>query len=145
MRRCVILAALLAPTIAVAAEIGGTWQGEYSCNQGRTGLTLTVIPSEAGAARAIFRFYEINSNPGVPSGCFTMSGTVSGNQLRLHAEKWLFRPLGYVTVDLAGTVNPAGASLTGSIFGPNCTTFSLVRVFGDPNPEICRPLGAPVS
>ena len=65
-----------------------------------------------------------------------MSGTLSGDQLHLEAGSWLCRPRGYLTVDLAGTVNPAGTSLTGSIFGPNCATFSLERVTSDPDPKI---------
>ena len=145
MRRLVVFAALLAPTIGIAAEVGGTWKGEYTCNQGRTGLTLTVTPSKAGTAQAVFRFYQIEGNPGVPDGCFAMSGTISGDQLHLKAGSWLYRPRGYVTVDLTGMANPAGTSLTGSVFGPNCTTFFLERVMSDSDPEICRLRGVPVS
>ena len=144
-RLVVVLAAVFAPTIGIAAEAGGTWQGEYICNQGPTGLTLTVTPSKAGAVQAVFRFYQVKGNSGVPDGCFAMSGTISGNKLHLEAGSWLYRPQGYVTVGLAGTVNPAGTSLTGSIFGPNCTTFSLQRVTSDPDRQICRLKGAPVS
>ena len=145
MGRLAVLAALVVPTVGNAAEAGGTWQGEYICNQGLTGLTLTVMPSEAGAVRAVFRFYHVDGNPGVPDGCFAMSGSVSGDQLHLEAGSWLYRPRGYVTVDLTGTLNPAGTSMTGSIFGPNCTTFSLHRVTSDPDPEMCRLRSAPVS
>ena len=64
MKRLVVLAVVITPTIGIAAEIGGTWQGEYTCNQGRTGLTLTVTPSKVGAAQAVFRFYQIEATLG---------------------------------------------------------------------------------
>ena len=139
------LAAVFAPTVGNAVEAGGTWRGRYICNQGLTRLTLTVTPSEAGTVQAVFRVYPVEGNPGVADGCFAMSGALSGDQLHLEARSWLYRPPGYVTVDLTGTVNPADMSLTGSIIGPNCTTFSLSRVSSDPDPEMCRPKRVPVS
>ena len=140
-----VLAALLVPVTGLAAEIEGTWQGSYTCNQGLTGLTLTLASPRDGTARGVFRFYQIDSNPGVPDGCFAMSGTASGEHITLQAGSWLYHPLGYVTVDLTGTISPDGAVLTGSIVGPNCTSFTLRRVSDDPLPAACRPADAPVS
>ena len=145
MKRLLIVAVLLAPAIGTAAEVAGTWQGSYTCNQGLTGFTLSVLTTPGGAAKGVFRFYPVEGNPGVPDGCFTMIGTVSGDALRLQAGHWLYRPRGYVMVDLAGTLSSNGAALTGSVFGPNCTTFEVQRVFEDANPAACRLSDAPVS
>lgn len=145
MQHLLIAAALLLPGAGIAAEINGTWQGSYICNQGLTGLTLTVAPTKDGSARGVFRFYQVDENPGVPDGCFAMSGTVSGNGIQLQAEAWLYRPKHYVTVDLAGTLSPDGTSLAGSIFGPNCTTFVLHRVSDHTSPAACSLPDVPVS
>ena len=144
-RTLLVIAALLAPVTGIAAEIGGTWQGSYTCNQGLTGLTLTVTPSQDGSAiRGVFRFYQV-ANPGIPDGCFAMTGVTSGSQISLHATEWLYRPAGYVTVDLAGAVSPDGDTLAGSIFGPNCTSFTLHRVLDDLTPKPCQSPATAVS
>ncbi len=145
MKWFLVVAALLLPAVGNGAEVGGTWQGSYICNQGLTGLTLTVVPSPHGAAKGVFRFYQVDANPGVPDGCFAMSGNVFGDELRLQAGKWLFRPFGYVTVDLAGSVSPDGSELTGAIFGPKCTSFSLRRITDYADPAPCRIVNVPVS
>ena len=140
-----VTTALLLPGVGMGAEIGGTWQGSYTCNQGLTGLTLTIAPLKDGSARGVFRFYHVNENPGVPDGCFAMSGTVTGDQIQLQAQTWLYRPSDYVMVDLAGTLTPDATALSGSIFGPNCTTFMLRRVSDDASPAACRLPGVPVA
>ena len=145
MKCFLITAALFVPLRGIAAEIGGTWQGNYTCSQGLTGLTLTMAPSTGGSARGVFRFYQVEGNPGVPDGCFEMSGTVSGNQVRLQAGNWLYRPAGYVTVDLAGALDADGTAFMGSIFGPDCTTFTLHRISDDAMPASCRARDVPVS
>ncbi len=139
------VAALLIPAVAIAADIGGTWAGSYTCNQGLTGLTLTVDAPQDGAARGVFRFYQVDANPGVPDGCFAMSGTAAGDHLDLRAAGWLYRPWGYITVDLSGAVSADGTTLSGSIYGPNCTTFELHRMARDVSPERCRLPNIPVS
>ena len=146
MLKCLfVTAALLLPQAVTAAEISGTWQGSYTCNQGLTGLTLTIAPSKDGSARGVFRFYQVDENPGVADGCFAMNGSAFGSHVQLQAGNWLYRPRGYVTVDLEGMVSPNGTGLTGSIFGPNCTTFTLHHVSADEGPAPCRPPDVPVS
>ncbi len=141
----VAIVALLVPAAAIAADVSGAWEGSYTCNQGLTGLALTVDVPQDGAARGVFRFYQVDANPGVPDGCFAMSGTVAGDRLDLQAAGWLYRPWGYITVDLAGAVSADGATLSGSIYGPNCTTFELHRVAGDVSPERCQLPSVPVA
>jgi hypothetical protein len=80
-----LLAALMTTTTVLAqsrpqsSEDGpsvlGPWTGTYTCLQGLTAVSLTVTETHAGRAEALFHFYADPSNPGVPTGCFTQSGT----------------------------------------------------------------------
>ena len=55
-------------------KIVGEWKGTYTCNQGLTGLTLTIKDSKDKDVEAIFSFYAVKSNPDVPSGSSRMTG-----------------------------------------------------------------------
>lgn len=124
-----ILAALPSWDAWAQHTVAGIWEGRYSCGQGATGLMLTVRPTEGSNVEALFRFYAVKSNPGVPEGCFEMTGTyVPGTrQMDLSAGRWLLRPFGYVTVDLSGTVSADGSGMSGTVIGPLCTRFELHR------------------
>ena len=145
--RLATLAALLATPIDAEAEpalakIQGSWSGEYVCNQGRTGLTLTIGRSDGDEVRALFHFYEAPGNAGVPSGCFEMAGRYdpSSGDLKLKGGRWLLRPPGYAAVDFAGNVDPDGTRFDGRVIGFNCTTFRLSRRQSPrPTPPECRP------
>jgi hypothetical protein len=80
----------------------------------------------------LFHFYALRENPGVPEGCFEMTGTFerNHNEVSLGAEGWLLHPPGYVTVDLAGQLDATGKHFSGSITGPGCGGFDLIRVGG---------------
>ena len=106
------------------------WEGTYDCPQGETGLTLSFEPAADNAASALFHFYATPGNPGVPEGCFTMSGTLNQRtrQFDFQARRWLLQPRNYVTVDLHGTLQNGSTSLQGIVTGPGCTTFVLHRV-----------------
>ncbi|TDR93996.1 hypothetical protein [Enterovirga rhinocerotis] len=140
------LAALLGPVSAEPAAgnagLVGTWSGEYVCNQGLTGLTLSITRGNPQDVRALFHFYEAPTNPGVPTGCFEMEGSfdpVTG-RLALQAGRWLLRPEGYVTVDFLGHVARDGRRFEGRVAGLNCTTFELARrPSPSPVPRACRP------
>ena len=133
IRRLLATAALvmvLSPGKAWAQEgAAGVWQGRYACGQGATGLMLTVRPTGASNVEALFRFYAIKGNPGVPEGCFQMAGTYEPGtrKVELSAGQWLLHPSGYVTVDLSGTVSPDGGTMGGIVAGPLCTRFELRR------------------
>jgi hypothetical protein len=121
----------------------GPWTGTYTCLQGLTAVSLTVTETHAGRAEALFHFYADPSNPGVPTGCFTQSGTYNPRtrQLALRGGRWLLQPDGYLTVGFAGRLDPTGTSITGKVLGPRgCTTFRLVRQDASaPVPAQCRP------
>ena len=140
LRLVTALALLAAP--ALATEV---WEGAYDCAQGRTGLSLT-LDEEArspGSIAALFNFYAVPDNPGVPTGCFEMSGLLDRQTrlLDLQAGPWLLRPFTYVAVDMWGKFNPDFTSLAGRIAGPGCTGFVLRRVAAPthPAPAACRP------
>ncbi len=148
-----LLAALMTTTAVLAqsrpqsSEDGpsvlGPWTGTYTCLQGLTAVSLTVTETHAGRAEALFHFYADPSNPGVPTGCFTQSGTYNPRtrQLALRGGRWLLQPDGYLTVGFAGRLDPTGTSITGKVLGPRgCTTFRLVRQDASaPVPAQCRP------
>jgi hypothetical protein len=120
------------PTTTTSARgfnAAGTWHGTYTCNQGPTGLTLTV--SGRGASlTAEFDFYATaEGSPAVPSGSFRMTGTALPRGVQLVKSSWISRPGNYEMVDLTATA-PAGDStrMDGEIHGYNCTTVHLRRV-----------------
>ncbi|MFJ3233955.1 serine/threonine-protein kinase [Streptomyces sp. NPDC086787] len=113
---------------ADVTDLSGQWNGSYVCNQGITGLVLTIEQHYDGSADAVFAFYPAPSNPQVPRGSFAMSGTVEGGVLTLRATQWINQPSGWLTVDLQGSYDTATPGhLDGRIYGPNCTTFSADR------------------
>jgi len=127
MKLLLPLLLLLAAQAQAQAQAAEYWEGAYDCNQGETGLTLTLDPAADGTTTALFHFYEAPSNPGVPEGCFTMSGTLNRTTgaFDLQAGRWLLQPRNYISVDLHGTLQDGGAALQGVVAGPGCTTFVL--------------------
>ncbi|MEU6512364.1 protein kinase [Streptomyces sp. NPDC046942] len=118
------------PTSPVANVSGltGQWNGSYVCNQGITGLVLTIEEHDDGTADAVFAFYPAPSNPQVPRGSFAMAGTVQNGVLTLRATHWINQPPGYLTVDLQGSYDTSTPNhLDGRVYGSNCTTFSADR------------------
>jgi hypothetical protein len=118
-----------ADTALTAADWAGTWRGTYACNQGATGLDLTITPAEKGGVTAIFSFHAVLFNPLVPSGEFAMEGELGPEpgRLRLRAGGWILQPPDYVTVDLDGTFDEASKEYRGTVIGPGCTSFRLQR------------------
>lgn len=125
------------------ASIIGSWAGTYTCLQGLTGVSLTITDDANGRAEALFHFFAVPANPGVPTGCFTQSGTYDARtrQLVLHGGRWLLQPDGYLTVGFSGRMDRAGSSMTGKVLGPRgCTTFRLARQdVSATMPGQCRP------
>ncbi|RYY07593.1 MAG: hypothetical protein EON55_21340 [Alphaproteobacteria bacterium] len=136
-----LLMTLVSPAQADDA-VSGTWEGSYVCGQGGTALTLILRPGHGRRElNGLFHFHGSASNPGVPEGCFTMTGSADAQsrQVKLSAGAWLLQPFGYVTVDLAGTLDPGGNHLSGQVIGPLCQGFKLRRVKASavPIPSAC--------
>jgi hypothetical protein len=120
------------PTPASSASLSssafiGTWTGSYVCSQGQTGLKLVIQAAPDGTLTATFNFFALSSNPGVPSGSYTMAGTLSSTGADFTQDQWINQPPGYEMVDLS--VDPpsdGGTDLNGTI--TTCgTTFTLTR------------------
>lgn len=123
-----IFGALLAVTQASAQEtqLIGDWSGEYVCSQGLTRMTLRI--ERAGPeVSGLFAFYAHEDNPGVPSGCFELSGTYDAQTgaISLAPGAWLERPDNYRPVGLEGVVDLAAGEMTGLIPLAPCGNFDL--------------------
>ena len=134
-----LLAAVLAPYVALAQAPPVTWTGTYACAQGTTAVALTVQPTgTANRADALFHFKADPAIPGVAEGCFAMSGTFDARHLRLQATDWILHPADYVTVDVVADVGPDGQSAQGVVKGPGCTILLLRRAKRDPGEARCH-------
>jgi len=119
-----------------SATPGGLWQGRYDCAQGETALALRIAPLGDGRVDALFYFHALVQNPGVPSGCFVMTGRYDSTtrRLTLRPVRWLVHPQNFVWTGLVGRIGSDGAGITGRIEGPGCTDFALVRSTTSPVP-----------
>jgi len=110
------------------SELTGSWVGTYTCGQGPTGLRLDIQAAPGGSATATFTFYALQSNPNVPAGKFTMTGTYSATGIMLSPGHWLLQPAGYEMVTLdGGPLTNSGNTLSGSVITSPCTTFTVTK------------------
>jgi eukaryotic-like serine/threonine-protein kinase len=111
---------------SLQAELTGSWVGSYTCSQGLTGLRLDIQAAPGGSATATFNFYAVPSNPGVPSGKYTMTGTYSATGIKLSPSHWVIQPSGYEMVGLnGGPLTHNGNTLSGTVV--TCTTFTVTK------------------
>lgn len=149
IRTIVLLAALSSPALAQnAATPTGTWDGTYSCIQGKTALHLAIRQDIGDTLTAVFSFSALPSNASVPKGSFEMAGTFdpSTNHLRLSPGAWLAHPRDFVSVGLDGKLACSGSHLVGKVTGGAfCTSFDLVRDGSAPGTPSCGPESARVA
>ncbi len=138
----VLTGAAAATPAAAAMTETEVWRGAYQCAQGMTGVTLTLLLLPGGKAQGLFEFYPLDANPGVPKGCFEMSGVMdSRRHLTLAPGPWRRQPPGYVTVGLTGQEIDA-YRLVGTVEGPGCAGFALVRQTTPDAPSACASLSS---
>ncbi|TQS45819.1 hypothetical protein [Cryptosporangium phraense] len=113
------------PSAAAQQGVAGVWKGTYTCNQGETGLTLT-IEGQDSALEATFEFYATSTNTDVPSGSYSMAGNVTGGTMRLIGTAWINQPDGYGMVNLTST-SISATTITGTVEFSGCSTFTLTR------------------
>jgi len=111
-----------------ASTLTGTWNGTYMCVQGETGLRLTINAKSDGKLTATFSFYSVPSNPGVPSGDFSMTGSFTADGENFTMGHWIKQPAGYQMVNLsAGPPTNGGTVLNGNVSATGCSTFSVKK------------------
>jgi hypothetical protein len=116
-----------AQTAPSRPEVDGVWTGTYDCNQGLTGVQLTITGSTGGALKATVDFYPVASNPGVAKGSYELVGSYSAAQgLVLNPDYWISEPAGYEMVGLSAP-SPHANLMNGSVQGLKCSTFSVTR------------------
>jgi hypothetical protein len=112
------------------AGVAGTWTGTYTCSQGLTGTRL-VLRDSGGKVTGTSSIYPVKSNPGVPHGEITVSGTYSAARgLVVSGRHWIHQPAGYVPVGFSGRLSRSGTELSGRVTGRDdagCTTFMVRR------------------
>jgi hypothetical protein len=105
------------------------WEGRYLCPQGVTGLTLELSGGGGAEVAAVFHFYAVPENPGVPTGSYTLRGVVRGDgTIDLSPERWIEEPYGYVMVGMTGILDRASGIMRGRIAAAECAGFDLHRV-----------------
>lgn len=105
-------------------NINGNWTGSYTCPEGETGLTL-AIDGNGKNVIANFSFYEVSSNPGVPSGSYVMQGIYNGNDLiDLEPRKWIDRPFGYNYLGFEAFIDINSGALSGTLCN---ASFTLIK------------------
>jgi eukaryotic-like serine/threonine-protein kinase len=110
-----------------AASPDGVWTGTYDCSQGPTGVRLTITGPNGGALKATIDFYPVATNPGVAEGSYELVGSYSAAEgLVLNPDYWVDEPAGYEMVGLSAPP-PHANSMSGSVHGANCSTFSVTR------------------
>ena len=113
------------PARALTAEqLSGSWSGEYTCAQGRTGVTFTLRAWEGGEVEGLMSFHSPGDGAKgvyVVEGSFTDNGVVT-----LVGAEWRERPGEYVMADFKGRVSGT-RYMSGEVTGPGCTSFNARR------------------
>ncbi len=132
----ILLIVLVNPTHSQeqSTALIGNWDGSYTCAQGITGLTLVIDRQEDTEISGYYHFYSLKDNPQVLEGCYHVQGQISAlNHVKIKAEKWIFRPAGYIMVGLEGEFNSTKKTINGdivapSILGASCTNFTIANL-----------------
>jgi len=100
---------------------GAVYQGSYVATQGLTALRFVIEESPAdGEWHATFHFSAHPDNPGVPTGSYTMIGTVQERfadgavRVRFTGKEWKQHPATYVFVDFTALISGDRKTLTSS-------------------------------
>lgn len=118
--------------VPASEQAGGaetrTWRGTYSCGQGDTGLEVTLRRLGQGRLEGTLSFFPLPANPGVPRGCYRVTGQADATgSVELRGGQWVRQPPGYHTVDLSGRIG-ADDGISGQVIGGSCSQFQLQSV-----------------
>jgi hypothetical protein len=133
-----IAAGVAIPAAAQSRSAGGEWTGKYVCGQGVTGARL--ILSEDGS-RGVFHFYALPENPGVPEGCYQVTGIFNNatGALAVVPGSWYLQPHRYQSAAFSGIVDERSQNFAGKIIGMSgCASVFLSRAAPTlPLPSVC--------
>ena len=114
-------------TAPAEPAVDGVWSGTYTCNQGLTGMKMTITGSSDNNLQATVDFYAVSSNPTVPNGSYAMTGDYSSSGgLVLTPDHWIDQPSGYQMVGFSSP-GPSGGSMQGTVQYSGCTAFSVSK------------------
>ncbi len=117
-----------------AHGFAGVWSGTYTCAQGLTGVTFAFDPPSGGEISAVVSFFPVESNPGVASGRFRVTGPAPGpgdRAMVFYPDGWIEKPPGYVMVGFELRLSADDMALRAKLSGaPGCTTALLGRGAG---------------
>jgi hypothetical protein len=125
------------PALAPSGVWHTEWRGTYVCEQGVTGLSLSLdrtCPNDAECRlTGVFRFTAAPENPNVPDGAYRITGTMTTDArdelvITVLPGEWLDQPESYESVGFTATSDPARTHLHGKIQNPNCSTLDVTRV-----------------
>ena len=133
-----IAAGLAAPVAAQSRNAGGEWTGKYVCGQGVTGARL--ILSQDGS-QGVFHFYALPENPGVPEGCYQVTGVFNNatGGLAIVPGTWYLRPRRFQSAAFSGIVDESSQNFAGKIIAmEGCASVFLSRATPTrPLPSVC--------
>lgn len=111
-------------------QAGDTWEGSYTCGRLRAATlrideVSTVDPRMPGAVRlrGLFSF----GGEGLPSGSYTVDGSVVQGVVKVEPGAWVVRPGQYVAVGFSGRLSGDGTRLDANVQGPGCSTLTMTR------------------
>lgn len=131
--------------LATVNDWSGNWRGTYTCNQGVTGIFLSIKAS-GDDVTAVVTFFAVPENPDVPHGEFEMAGQPgAANHLALFPMRWIKAPPGYMMVGLEGAYDEAASEYSGRIYGVGCSRFTLHRAAAGDEPPPAPPEKAPTA
>jgi len=115
----VLLAVIIGPSSALAAEPSGIWTGSYSCSKQERIATLTFIDEET----ARFDFKPGKDAKPFAAGAYLMDIWRKGDELLLQGREWIQEPRGLPMVALR--VTNEGDQLAGMVDHKNCSEITL--------------------
>ena len=96
----------LEPDFCLEYILVGTWSGEFTANQGITSLDLIITSYANDIIYARFYFSAHHNNPNIPSGSYTMRGSISDNMLiSLVGQEWIEQPADFNFLNIIGTLD----------------------------------------
>ena len=105
----------------------GTWRGEYTAGQGRTSLSLIITEYRNDTISAYFYFSAHPENPNVPSGIYSMSGSISDDMvITLTGQEWIVRPGTFGFINILGNLD-----INNMVISSNEASLSVSKVSND--------------